>query len=122
KPILEAWMAERRDPRVQLRRLVDAWPEIADDLLLVPELLHRKLREAAMIPQREPVRSARERYPQRGAGGRGGEVRHRRRDRQLTGAVLLIAGVLWAGLAAEPVWVGWIGAGLGLLMLLRAMR
>ena len=120
KPILEAWMAERRDPRVQLRRLVDAWPEIADDLLLVPELLHRKLRQAAMIPQREPVRSARERHAPR--GGRDGASPASRRDRQMTGGVLVIAGVLWAGLAAEPVWIGWVGAALGLSMLFRAMR
>ncbi|MFO7285818.1 MAG: ubiquinone biosynthesis regulatory protein kinase UbiB [Gammaproteobacteria bacterium] len=119
KPILETWMAERRSPSMHIRKLVEAWPEFADDLLLLPDLLHRKLRQAALIPQREPVRTARDRYAPRNRDGAG---RATRRDRQLTGGVLVIAGVLWAGLAAEPVWVGWIGAAIGLAMLFRAVR
>jgi hypothetical protein len=33
----------------------------------------------------------------------------------------LIAGVLWSGLA-QPPWIGWIGAGVGLAVLLFAPR
>jgi ubiquinone biosynthesis protein len=119
KPILEEWMTERRDPRIQLKRLVDSWPEIADDLMLLPELLHRKLRQAAATPQLEPVRATRLRRG-RHSIARSAEPMRSRGDRQLTGAVLLLAGVLWSGLAAQPVWVGWIGAAVGVVMLLRA--
>src|SRR5690606_2888003 len=59
KPILEEWMKERRDPRAQIRRIVEAWPEIADDLMKLPELLHRTLHRAAATGHREPVRAAR---------------------------------------------------------------
>src|SRR5690606_27960414 len=116
KPILEEWMRERRDPRVQVRRLIEAWPEIADDLLMLPELLHRRLRQAAATPQKEPVRAARWRRErdERAAAPRG-EIG----DRHFVGAALLLAGVLWAGLAATPVWVGWAGAAVGVVMLVR---
>jgi len=116
KPILEEWMAERRDPRVQIRRLFEAWPEIADDLLMLPEMLHRRLRQAAATPQEEPVRTARwRREREESAGERRGEIG----DRHFVGAALLIAGVLWAGLATTPIWVGWAGAAVGVVMLVR---
>ncbi|HEX7080924.1 MAG TPA: ubiquinone biosynthesis regulatory protein kinase UbiB [Gammaproteobacteria bacterium] len=122
KPILEEWMRERRDPRVQLRRLIDAWPEIGDDLLLIPELLHRAIRQAAASPQREPVRAARARRASN--PGRHDDERHAggRDDRLFAGAALLVAGVLWTGLETAPLWVGWLGAAVGLVLLLRAMR
>jgi ubiquinone biosynthesis protein len=46
KPVLEEWMRERRDPRMQLKQLIAAWPEISDDLALLPRVLHRALRRA----------------------------------------------------------------------------
>jgi len=115
KPILEEWMTERRDPRVHLKRLFETWPEIADDLLMLPELLHSRLRQAA-TPNKEPVRASRrrrerderDRAPHAGIG-----------DRHFVGAALLLAGVLWAGLAASPVWIGWTGAAVGIVMLVR---
>jgi len=39
----------------------------------------------------------------------------------VVGAALLIAGVLWSGLA-QPQWIGWTGAGVGLVVLLFARR
>ncbi|HEX6995761.1 MAG TPA: ubiquinone biosynthesis regulatory protein kinase UbiB [Gammaproteobacteria bacterium] len=116
KPILEEWMRERRDPRAQLRRLLEAWPEIADDLLMLPELLHRRLRQAAATPQKEPVRAARRR---RERDERARAPHREVGDRHFVGAALLLAGVLWAGLAASPVWVGWAGAAVGIVMLVR---
>jgi ubiquinone biosynthesis protein len=112
KPVLEEWMRERRDPRAQLRRLAERWPEIVDDLLLLPELVHRSIRQRASniteLPaaRREHVRATR----------RGGY------ERLLIGAALLLAGVLWAGLATSPVFVGWIGAAAGLVILVGAAR
>jgi hypothetical protein len=40
----------------------------------------------------------------------------------VAGAALLIAGVLWAGLGAQPLWVGWAGAAAGLVVLAVASR
>jgi hypothetical protein len=42
-------------------------------------------------------------------------------EQLIVGAALLIAGVLWAGLAA-PVWLGWIGAAVGLAVLALCSR
>src|SRR5690606_1555078 len=91
KPILEEWMMERRDPRVQIKRLLETWPEIADDLLMLPDLLHRRLRQAAMTPQKEPVRVARGRRERdERTSARQGEIG----ERHFVGAALLLAGVL----------------------------
>jgi len=122
KPILEQWMRERRDPRVQLRRLVESWPEIGDDLLLLPELLHRTIRQAAASPQREPVRAVHGRRRKGNPERHEVEPRRSGQERPIAGAALLLAGVLWAGLATPPVWVGWAGAAAGLVLLLRTAR
>ena len=105
QPVLEDWMRQRRDPRTELKQLIAAWPEIRDDLALLPRLLHRAVRRA----EAEDASTQRVRHappPRRG----------RRGERVIAGAALLIAGVLWSGLA-EPEWFGWIGAGVGLALL-----
>jgi ubiquinone biosynthesis protein len=112
KPVLEQWMRERHDPRTRFKQIVEAWPEISDDLAMLPRVLHRALRRidaedaAARRLRRAPVVVER-----RGA----------RLEQLVVGAAILIAGVLWSGLASPP-WIGWIGAGLGLAVLLFAPR
>jgi ubiquinone biosynthesis protein len=114
QPILEQWMRERHDPRARFKQLVEAWPEISDDLAMLPRVLHRALRrldaeDAAVKRQRRaPLVVAETR---RGA----------RLEALFVGAALLIAGVLWSGLA-QPEWIGWVGAGIGLALLLFAPR
>jgi ubiquinone biosynthesis protein len=112
KPVLEQWMRERHDPRARFKQLVEAWPEISDDLAMLPRVLHRALRridaeDAAVKRQRRaPVIIA---EPRRAA----------RLEQLVVGAALLIAGVLWSGLASPP-WIGWVGAGIGLVVLVFA--
>ncbi|HEY3517158.1 MAG TPA: ubiquinone biosynthesis regulatory protein kinase UbiB [Gammaproteobacteria bacterium] len=112
KPVLEQWMRERHDPRTRFKQLVEAWPEISDDLAMLPRVLHRALRRidaedaAVRRLRRAPVVVER-----RGA----------RLEQLVVGAAILIAGVLWSGLASPP-WIGWIGAGVGLAVLLFAPR
>ena len=109
-PILEDWVRERQDPRTQAKLIVENLPQIAEDLRLVPELLHKIIRRTERRLSESPA--SRRRGPGRRIRGPG-----RAFGRQFAGAALLIAGVLWTGLEAEPVWVGWIGAGAGLLLL-----
>jgi len=112
KPVLEQWMRERHDPRTRFKQLVEAWPEISDDLAMLPHVLHRALRRidaedaAARRLRRAPLVVER-----RGA----------RLEQLVVGAAILIGGVLWSGLASPP-WIGWLGAGLGLVVLLFAPR
>ncbi len=47
QPVLEAWMAQRTDPRTHLKQLLESWPQISEDLLLLPETLHKALRRVA---------------------------------------------------------------------------
>ncbi len=114
-PILEDWVRERQDPRTQAKLIVENLPQIAEDLRLVPELLHKIIRRTERRLSESPA--VRGRLAGRTFRGPGRAVR-----RQFAGAVLLIAGVLWTGLEAAPVWVGWIGAGAGLLLLFVGRR
>jgi ubiquinone biosynthesis protein len=111
KPVLEDWMRERRDPRTKLKELVAAWPEISEDLSLLPRVLHRALRRVDADDAHERARSAPLRAP------RGGRL-----EQTVLGAALLVAGTLWIGLAAPVHWLGWVGAALGLVTLVLAAR
>jgi ubiquinone biosynthesis protein len=115
KPVLEEWMRERRDPRTQLKQLIAAWPEISEDLALLPRMLHRAVRHADAEDAAEQRKRA---VP---ASFRVERKRATRLEQLVLGGALLIAGVLWTGLA-QPAWIGWIGAALGLAVLLLAPR
>jgi ubiquinone biosynthesis protein len=121
KPVLEEWMRERHDPRTRLKQLVAEWPQISEDLALLPRLLHRTLRrlDAAEAAELKALRA-------RSAHDRAGERRRRvaaprRLEHAVAGAALLVAGVLWSGLAT-PQWLGWVGAAVGVLVLAFALR
>jgi ubiquinone biosynthesis protein len=107
KPVLEEWMMQRRDPRTHLRQLLEAWPEISEDLRLLPGLVHRAIRRAE-TDEAAARRASVARVPVERPGAAS--------ERAIAGGALLIAGVLWSGLA-EPGWLGWVGAGLGLAVL-----
>jgi ubiquinone biosynthesis protein len=109
KPFLEDWMKRRTNPRAHIEQLLRSWPDISEDLLLLPEVVHRVLRG---VVDGEPV-------------GRSEEVRLRAGrhsalsrivNRSISGAALLIAGVLWIGMDTAPIWLGWVGAAVGLLI------
>jgi ubiquinone biosynthesis protein len=114
KPVLEGWMRQRRDPRNQLKQLIAAWPEISEDLSLLPRILHRAIRLADgedADEQRALVRGS----PASAA------PRAPRLERTIAAAALVIAGVVWSGLS-EPQWIGWVGSGVGLVLLVLARR
>lgn len=100
-PILDRWMRQRHDPLVQIRRVIRAWPEISEDLVLLSELLHKTLRRADTRLSRAGRNEADEKSETRSAPGIG---------RHLSASALLIAAVIWTGLGTPPIWLGWIGA------------
>jgi ubiquinone biosynthesis protein len=118
QPILEAWMRERRDPRTHVKRFLAALPELSEDLLALPELLHRFVKEA-----KRPPRAAGDSGPNgAGVGAANPRPSARNAARLVTGAALLIAGTIWSALATQPAWLGWSGGAAGLLILLLAWR
>ena len=113
KPVLEQWMARRTDPRTHLRELLENWPRVAEDLLLVPEAIQQVLRRAAESVD-APGAEAREARPESRAGRSAGlQV-------VIAGSALAICGVLWLGLEAAPTWPGWSAAGIGVALLFRS--
>ena len=113
KPVLEKWMAQRTDPRTHLRKLLENWPRVAEDLLLVPGAVQHILRRAAETDDR-PGAAASEANP---AGGVMGAASL---QAVIAGGALAICGVLWLGLEAAPVWPGWSAAGIGVALLFRS--
>ena len=107
-------MRQRTDPRTHLKRLVDNWSQISEDLLLLPDALH-KIARRALEGQEENARESIQESPsvREAVNVRGGIF---------TGAVLLLAGVLWIGLEAAPPWPGWLCAATGLVLTIRTGR
>jgi ubiquinone biosynthesis protein len=112
KPTLEGWMRERTSPISHIRRLVDDWPEISEDLIALPSLLHSFVRERERAVN-HPRPSARPDFRRQAAAGR----------RMFAGATFLIAGVLWLGFDLYPTAAG-IGFAVlgGLVVLIGALR
>jgi ubiquinone biosynthesis protein len=116
KPVLEEWMRERHDPRTRLKEIVAAWPEISEDLARLPRLLHRAVRR---IDAEDAAERRRRRAPAQPANDSRRSAR--RLEQAVGGGALLIAGVLWSALL-PPMWLGFTGAALGLLVLALAAR
>lgn len=107
KPILEDWMRQRTNPMAHLKRVVDDWPEISDDLTALPGLLHSFVREQER--RRSHPKQLDKRHFRVGA---------RALRRLFVGATFLVAGVLWLGLNVEPEAIGWAATVLGAMSLL----
>ena len=107
KPILEQWMRERSSPLAHVKRLIDDWPEISDDLIALPGIVHSFVRD-----------QERKRRTPRRHDGRRLERRAKAARRAFAAAAFLVAGVLWIGLGVEPAGVGFVAAALGGAVLL----
>jgi len=107
KPILEAWMRERSSPLAHIKRLIADWPEISDDLIALPGLVHGLIRERERLQRRPPPPNGQELLRQA-----------RARRQGFAGAAFLLASVLWLGTGVDPTAVGWVGAVIGALLLL----
>jgi hypothetical protein len=108
-------MLERRNPRTQLKRLIEAWPEISEDLSLLPRLLHRAIRraDAAAAEEKRAVVVA--------AASPPAATRSTRLERTIAAASLVLAGVVWSGLS-EPQWIGWVASAVGIVLLVVKRR
>lgn len=107
-------MRERRDPATQLKRLIAEWPQISEDLSLLPRLLHRAIRR--FDAQDDDARRA-----HAGNASSPAAPRASRLERTIAGASLVIAGTVWSGLS-EPQWIGWVASGFGLVLLVLGRR
>ncbi len=58
KPILEQWMQRRMSLRGHIERLIDQWPQLSDDLALLPEALHRIVHDIVERPASPPPEPA----------------------------------------------------------------
>ena len=113
KPVLEKWMAQRTDPRTHLRELLENWPRVAEDLLLVPEAVQQVLRRAAEAGDSPGANLSEPETAVRASGAAGLHM-------VIAGGALAICGVLWLGLETAPVWPGWSAAGIGVALLFRS--
>ena len=113
QPILEDWVRQRSDPREGIKSLVRRWPEITGDLERLPDLVHRVLRNAADGKLTLNVEDAGLRQLALAV-----QASTQQNRLSIAGGAALIAGVIWIGLKATPLWGGWLLGGFGLLLLL----
>jgi ubiquinone biosynthesis protein len=109
KPILEDWMRERSSPIGHAKRLAEDWPDISEDLIALPGLLHSVVRENERRNREKPV-------PVETNPTLPTALRY-----LFVGSTLLIAGVLWLGFDVDPVAVGIVSLASGALLLLRGL-
>jgi ubiquinone biosynthesis protein len=106
KPFLEDWTRKRTNPITHIEELLKSWPEISEDLLLLPDIAHRVLRR--LVEEDATSSEAQQR-----------SVAKSDRQRSVTtatiaGPTILIAAVLWLGFDISPAWPGWLAAVTGL--------
>jgi ubiquinone biosynthesis protein len=108
-PILERWVRERKDPRYVAKQLISAWPDISEDLLLLPQYLRRRLRETRRESDAEALV---------GRYARHASARRRRVADYWPATVILFGGIVWRAMHVAPEWAGNVAAGVGLIWLL----
>jgi ubiquinone biosynthesis protein len=101
QPVLERWIRERMSPRGQIRRLLEQWPQINEDLALLPDVLHRVVRTIVEQPREPPARPVVE--PRNGPGT----------APIWFGLFSLAAGTVGLLAAERPDWPGWLALGVG---------
>ncbi|HSG65743.1 MAG TPA: AarF/UbiB family protein, partial [Gammaproteobacteria bacterium] len=110
QPILERWMRRRMSAPGQLRRLAAQWPQLSEDLLRLPDVLHRLVRElTAEAPARED-REAEEELRPRGP-----------RLQILLGCLLGGTALVSLSLDAPLPEIGWVALGTGIGVVLTAL-
>jgi ubiquinone biosynthesis protein len=113
QPILEEWMRERVSGRAIVERLREQLPDVSETIQEFPQVIHAILQRAAegrlqvevKRPDLEPLHQ---------------ELRATRSERWTTtsGSASLLGGVLWVGLGAAPLALGWVLLGTGVVLLL----
>ncbi len=115
QPILEKWMTERLSGRAVLGRLREQLPDLGETIEAMPQLLHQLVQQAAdgqlEIRVRDPAMRSLEKRLVADA---------KRRYITACGSATLVAGTLWIGFAAIPLWLGWAMIGAGAVLLWRA--
>lgn len=110
-PILEQWVRQRKDPRYVARKLIEAWPDVSEDLLYLPKILRAQVERAraetaATAAHAANIRNTAVPTPTNSVAD------------YWPATVILIAGVLWMGLDIQPVLPGTFAVTLGFLWLL----
>ncbi|MGH8198518.1 MAG: ubiquinone biosynthesis regulatory protein kinase UbiB [Steroidobacteraceae bacterium] len=116
-PILREWMQERSGPRAVFGSLRDHWPDIAEAIKVLPVIARRAIRRAyddELIVRTESTSLEALRVQMRKARSRS--------DAILAAAVIFLGGIIWLALATQPVWIGWVLAGGGLIWLLSRLQ
>ena len=117
QPILRQWMKEHLSPLAVLRSWRQQAPDVLEALKGAPAVLQRGLRDlhqGKLTLELEPQRLA--------ALQAANEAASRRRDATVVACAGFLGGVLWCGLAAEPVWAGWVAMATSALYLLLRRR
>jgi ubiquinone biosynthesis protein len=113
QPVLEEWMVDRTSPRAILGRLYRQYPEISENIQLLPSLLNGVVQRASEGKLKLTVED-----PQLARLRADIARANRQRHGTLAGGALLLGGVLWLGFEITPGWLGWLLGAAGLIGIL----
>jgi ubiquinone biosynthesis protein len=116
-PVLRSWMREQKGPRALWRSVRRQLPDVLEIARALPPLLTRMIEQSRHGKLRVPVQSEAVEALRRSAARD-----DLRRDLLISGGLLAVAGLLWAGLALNPSWPGWVAAAGGVALGLSAWR
>jgi ubiquinone biosynthesis protein len=102
QPVLKKWMQQQTGAKATAERIFRDLPEVRYTLERLPTVARRLVDQVIENDGRLPIPDQQAIYK-----------RERRQYRVIAGAAALIAGVLFIGLGAEPIWLGWCVAALG---------
>ena len=108
QPVLQEWMKQRTDPRAHVKRFIQNWPQISEDLVRLPAAIHQII-QRILEEAREDKSHQHENKKKSQSSifiGRGGA---------LSGAFLTTVGVLLVGTEVMPAWPAWCLVGIGLV-------
>ena len=101
-------------PRRHLQRLVEQWPQISEDLVALPEVMHRLVRSVTEERQ-APAAEAKSNLS-------GTQLVRSARGLAALGSVLAIGGGGWLVATMTPAWAGWLALGVGIGLLAGTSR
>tara|TARA_Y100000994_G_scaffold249211_1_gene259673 strand:- start:315 stop:1949 length:1635 start_codon:yes stop_codon:yes gene_type:complete len=108
QPVLQEWMKQRTDPRAHVKRFIQNWPQISEDLVQLPDAIHQIIKNI--------LEEAREEKPHKNSSKKKSQQNiFIERISILPGMFLIVVGALWMGTEIIPVWPAWYITGLGIV-------
>ena len=108
QPVLQEWMKQRTDPRAHVKRFIQNWPQISEDLVRLPDAIHQIIKNVLEEAQEEKL-------PKNSNKKKSQQNIFIERIGILPGMLLIVVGALWMGTEITPAWPAWYLTSIGIV-------